>query len=222
MNKEQDEEAKMIETENMLTDAKRDEKRSVAELNDDEEDENEQEEKLDSQIKDNSAVDLRKVYQDRLEEFLHPAVASRVEEKVSKNNAESVNEDEDDEAELDLNSRRNKLKLREEMAKDENEVEALSEREEDQDEQDENEEVRRHICLLLSKFNSYQTLSHHIYINFIFSALLFKIVVKRIEEICLYLRAAYCYCVWCGFAYDNELELSANCPGPSERDHDDE
>lgn len=85
---------------------------------------------------DDSNVDLDRVYNERLEEFLHPKASHEGE----KRSGDEENEDED--GELDVNSRENKLKRREEIDKNENEIEALSEREEEEDEHEDSEEVQ--------------------------------------------------------------------------------
>lgn len=36
-----------------------------------------------------------------------------------------------------------------------------------------------------------------------------------------YLRAVHFYCIWCGTAYNDEEDLSSNCPGDTAADHDD-
>lgn len=35
-----------------------------------------------------------------------------------------------------------------------------------------------------------------------------------------YLRQQYFYCLWCGHSFSDDVDLSANCPGPSRDDHD--
>ena len=47
-----------------------------------------------------------------------------------------------------------------------------------------------------------------------------KVICKKIEMICTYLREHYFYCVWCAATYRDEDEFKANCPGPSEEDHE--
>ncbi|WPH02612.1 Hypothetical protein R9X50_00547700 [Acrodontium crateriforme] len=42
---------------------------------------------------------------------------------------------------------------------------------------------------------------------------------ERLEKIIDELRRKYCYCFWCKFKYDNEVELADQCPGPSEDVH---
>ncbi|EMR11715.1 hypothetical protein PNEG_00149 [Pneumocystis murina B123] len=41
----------------------------------------------------------------------------------------------------------------------------------------------------------------------------------RLEKILDFLRQNYNYCFWCGYAYQNEEELSTYCPGKKEEDH---
>lgn len=112
-------------------------------------------------IESNSKVDIEKVYQDRLDEFLHPK--STVDVKEDDESEEEDNEDKD-ELELDLNSRQNKLKRRYEINKNENETEALSECEHDEDkeeENEENEEVRKQKPKTLNSLTS-QTKTYRI------------------------------------------------------------
>jgi hypothetical protein len=43
--------------------------------------------------------------------------------------------------------------------------------------------------------------------------------VARLAELVAYLRARH-YCVFCGARFDGEADMAANCPGPSEEDHE--
>ncbi len=36
----------------------------------------------------------------------------------------------------------------------------------------------------------------------------------------MYLREKYLYCVWCASKYDDESDLINNCPGLTEKDHE--
>lgn len=45
---------------------------------------------------------------------------------------------------------------------------------------------------------------------------------KKIDSICLYLREKYFYCVWCASTFNDEQDILENCPGLSEKDHEDE
>ncbi|EFO27552.1 G-patch domain-containing protein [Loa loa] len=36
-----------------------------------------------------------------------------------------------------------------------------------------------------------------------------------------YLRAAHCYCIWCGAQYDSKEELENSCPGKTREEHED-
>lgn len=42
----------------------------------------------------------------------------------------------------------------------------------------------------------------------------------RLTRVTTYLRRQYYYCFWCGTQYDNEQDLSENCPGEEEDAHD--
>ncbi|EIW82229.1 hypothetical protein CONPUDRAFT_136758 [Coniophora puteana RWD-64-598 SS2] len=42
----------------------------------------------------------------------------------------------------------------------------------------------------------------------------------RLRELLAYLRDRYSYCLWCGTEYDGSEDLAANCPGPTEEEHD--
>ncbi|VDN06226.1 unnamed protein product [Thelazia callipaeda] len=46
------------------------------------------------------------------------------------------------------------------------------------------------------------------------------VVVQWLNEITIYLRTSYFYCIWCGTQYDSENELLNNCPGNSRKDHE--
>ncbi|CAG8445666.1 1899_t:CDS:2 [Ambispora gerdemannii] len=43
---------------------------------------------------------------------------------------------------------------------------------------------------------------------------------QKIERILAYLRDQYFYCFWCGHEYSNIEELTNQCPGATEEDHD--
>ncbi|XP_016119969.1 G patch domain-containing protein 11-like, partial [Sinocyclocheilus grahami] len=43
----------------------------------------------------------------------------------------------------------------------------------------------------------------------------------KLQFLTSYLRAAHFYCIWCGTAYNDEEDLSSNCPGDTAADHDD-
>nr|CAG8488763.1 8657_t:CDS:2 [Entrophospora candida]CAG8491656.1 15221_t:CDS:2 [Entrophospora candida] len=43
---------------------------------------------------------------------------------------------------------------------------------------------------------------------------------EKLDIILKYLREEYYYCFWCGCNYDNAEELSKECPGVEEDDHD--
>ncbi|XP_016393915.1 G patch domain-containing protein 11-like [Sinocyclocheilus rhinocerous] len=43
----------------------------------------------------------------------------------------------------------------------------------------------------------------------------------KLQFLTSYLRGAHFYCIWCGTAYNDEEDLSSNCPGDSAADHDD-
>ncbi|GLG99271.1 G patch domain-containing protein 11 [Gryllus bimaculatus] len=42
---------------------------------------------------------------------------------------------------------------------------------------------------------------------------------EKLEILTLYLRKAHLYCIWCGTKYDDDADLSQNCPGPTRDDH---
>ncbi|XP_038628471.1 G patch domain-containing protein 11 [Tachyglossus aculeatus] len=45
-------------------------------------------------------------------------------------------------------------------------------------------------------------------------------VVEKLQILTSYLREKHQYCIWCGTAYEDEEDLSSNCPGPTSADHD--
>ncbi|CAF0892751.1 unnamed protein product [Brachionus calyciflorus] len=49
-----------------------------------------------------------------------------------------------------------------------------------------------------------------------------ELMFKKIDSICLYLREKYFYCVWCATTFSNEQDMSQNCPGLSEKDHEED
>lgn len=42
----------------------------------------------------------------------------------------------------------------------------------------------------------------------------------RLQLVLGYLRERYSYCFWCGVGYEDAENLSRNCPGMNEEDHD--
>lgn len=42
---------------------------------------------------------------------------------------------------------------------------------------------------------------------------------EKLDKVVDYLRTKHLYCFWCSAKYENEEDLEANCPGPSEEDH---
>ncbi|XP_074647165.1 G patch domain-containing protein 11-like [Tubulanus polymorphus] len=42
---------------------------------------------------------------------------------------------------------------------------------------------------------------------------------EKLQLLTRYLRETYYYCVWCGTSYDDEKDLSENCPGNTSEDH---
>lgn len=46
-------------------------------------------------------------------------------------------------------------------------------------------------------------------------------ITEWLMELTIYLRAAHCYCVWCGAQYDSNEELENNCPGRTREEHED-
>lgn len=42
---------------------------------------------------------------------------------------------------------------------------------------------------------------------------------QRLDACVEYLRDVHCYCLFCGCRYENEADLSQNCPGKDEDDH---
>lgn len=42
----------------------------------------------------------------------------------------------------------------------------------------------------------------------------------KLQILTSYLRGEHFYCIWCGTAYQDEDDLSANCPGDTSDDHD--
>ncbi|XP_067241767.1 G patch domain-containing protein 11 isoform X2 [Chanodichthys erythropterus] len=43
----------------------------------------------------------------------------------------------------------------------------------------------------------------------------------KLQFLTSYLRGVHFYCIWCGTAYNDEQDLSSNCPGDTAADHDD-
>ncbi|XP_077073463.1 G patch domain-containing protein 11 [Siphateles boraxobius] len=43
----------------------------------------------------------------------------------------------------------------------------------------------------------------------------------KLQFLTSYLRGVHYYCIWCGTAYNDEEDLSSNCPGDTAADHDD-
>ncbi|XP_030627833.1 G patch domain-containing protein 11 isoform X1 [Chanos chanos] len=43
----------------------------------------------------------------------------------------------------------------------------------------------------------------------------------KLHFITSYLRGVHFYCIWCGTTYNDEEDLSSNCPGDTAADHDD-
>lgn len=43
---------------------------------------------------------------------------------------------------------------------------------------------------------------------------------SKINTLVVYLRDKYFYCFWCSVQYSNKDDISQNCPGLSEEDHD--
>uniref|UniRef100_A0A3B1K2X6 G patch domain-containing protein 11 n=1 Tax=Astyanax mexicanus TaxID=7994 RepID=A0A3B1K2X6_ASTMX len=44
---------------------------------------------------------------------------------------------------------------------------------------------------------------------------------EKLQYITSYLRDVHFYCIWCGTAYNDEEDLSSNCPGDTAADHND-
>ncbi|XP_018010416.1 G patch domain-containing protein 11 isoform X2 [Hyalella azteca] len=42
----------------------------------------------------------------------------------------------------------------------------------------------------------------------------------RVDVVASYLRLSYHYCVWCGTAYEDEADMTDNCPGTTKEEHD--
>jgi len=47
-----------------------------------------------------------------------------------------------------------------------------------------------------------------------------KLIRKKTDSICLYLREKYFYCVWCSSTYESDIDMSNNCPGLTEVEHE--
>ncbi|XP_073689746.1 G patch domain-containing protein 11 [Garra rufa] len=43
----------------------------------------------------------------------------------------------------------------------------------------------------------------------------------KLQFLTSYLRGVHYYCIWCGTAYNDDDDLSSNCPGDTAADHDD-
>uniref|UniRef100_A0A671LP13 G patch domain-containing protein 11 n=1 Tax=Sinocyclocheilus anshuiensis TaxID=1608454 RepID=A0A671LP13_9TELE len=43
----------------------------------------------------------------------------------------------------------------------------------------------------------------------------------KLQFLASYLRGLHFYCIWCGTAFNDEEDLSSNCPGDTAADHDD-
>ncbi|XP_056088623.1 G patch domain-containing protein 11 isoform X2 [Rhinichthys klamathensis goyatoka] len=48
-----------------------------------------------------------------------------------------------------------------------------------------------------------------------------ELTVNKLQFLTSYLRGVHFYCIWCGTAYNDEEDLSSNCPGDTAADHDD-
>ena len=44
-------------------------------------------------------------------------------------------------------------------------------------------------------------------------------VLLQLHDMLAFLRTHFCYCLWCGSAYDSLEQLQESCPGESEEDH---
>ena len=42
---------------------------------------------------------------------------------------------------------------------------------------------------------------------------------EKLELLTSYLRGFHLYCIWCGTKYDDQQDLSSNCPGSTRDDH---
>merc|ERR1712071_379679 len=42
---------------------------------------------------------------------------------------------------------------------------------------------------------------------------------EQLELLTTYLRKVHIYCIWCGTLFDDDQDLSSNCPGPTREDH---
>jgi hypothetical protein len=60
----------------------------------------------------------------------------------------------------------------------------------------------------------------YIYNYYINIKINFKLISKKVDAICLYLREKYFYCVWCASTYENDDNLTKYCPGLSQIDHE--
>lgn len=47
------------------------------------------------------------------------------------------------------------------------------------------------------------------------------IPLDKLQFLTSYLRGVHFYCIWCGTAFNDEEDLSSNCPGDTAADHDD-
>uniref|UniRef100_A0A2D4J525 DUF4187 domain-containing protein n=1 Tax=Micrurus lemniscatus lemniscatus TaxID=129467 RepID=A0A2D4J525_MICLE len=43
---------------------------------------------------------------------------------------------------------------------------------------------------------------------------------EKLINLTTYLREEYLYCIWCGTAYQDQEDLSSNCPGTTYTDHE--
>ncbi|XP_025027344.1 G patch domain-containing protein 11-like [Python bivittatus] len=43
---------------------------------------------------------------------------------------------------------------------------------------------------------------------------------EKLTILTTYLREEYLYCIWCGTAYQDQEDLSSNCPGSTYMDHE--
>jgi hypothetical protein len=43
---------------------------------------------------------------------------------------------------------------------------------------------------------------------------------QALQDVLIYVRERYCYCLYCGCRYDDDKDMGAHCPGLNEGDHE--
>ena len=164
-------------------------------------------------------LNIRKVYEQRLESFLNsetqPSQSNVVDERDNEEKSDEEKSDDDgvyDEEEGRERYMESQVRLEREKKTSDNE--ASSDDDDDVDERlnDKNKEEEEN-----EESDFEQEINELAESNLLYNQELIK---KKIDMICMYLRDKYLYCVWCGTRFDDAIELEKNCPGLTEPDHD--